>query len=77
MNKFEEEIWKRYGSFELSHDKNKLIVDNIQKFISDVAIEFGDFCRKLPKDNKEILRETPNCTIQDLFKIFINEYYGL
>jgi hypothetical protein len=33
MNKLEEQIWDRYGNFELSHDKNKLIVDNINEFI--------------------------------------------
>jgi hypothetical protein len=28
-----EEIWRRYGNFELSHDKNELIVNNILEFI--------------------------------------------
>ena len=33
MNKLEQQIWDRYGNFELSHDKNKLIVENINEFI--------------------------------------------
>jgi hypothetical protein len=45
MNKFEEEIEKRYGSFELSHDKNKLITDDIKSFTADVAIKFAEWLR--------------------------------
>ena len=29
----EQQVWKRYGNFELSHDKNELIVKNIIEFI--------------------------------------------
>lgn len=45
MNKLEEQIWDRYGNFELSHDKNKSIVDNINNFIEKYCIEFAEWIR--------------------------------
>ena len=43
MNNLEKEIWDRYGNFELSHDKNKLIVDNINEFIEKHCKAFAEF----------------------------------
>lgn len=43
MNNLEQEIWDRYGNFELSHDKNKLIVENINEFIEKHCIGFLKF----------------------------------
>ena len=43
MNKLEKQIWDRYGNFELSHDKNKLIVDNINEFIEKHCKAFAEF----------------------------------
>ena len=45
MNKLEEQIWDRYGNFELSHDKNKLIVDHINNFVEKHCIEFAEWIR--------------------------------
>lgn len=38
----EKEIWKRYGSFELSHHKNQAIVENILEFILNNRREFAE-----------------------------------
>ena len=46
MNKLEQQIWDRYGNFELSHDKNKLIVDNINEFVQKHAVGFAKWCIK-------------------------------
>jgi len=35
-------------------------------------IEFGQFCRYLNKDNKEILRENPDITVKELLNYFLN-----
>jgi hypothetical protein len=43
MNKLEQQIWDRYGNFELSHDKNKLIVENINEFIEKHCKAFAEF----------------------------------
>lgn len=52
MNNLEQQIWDRYGNFELSHDKNKLIVDNINEFVEKHCIEFGEFLGKYPDKNR-------------------------
>lgn len=46
MNKLKEQINARYGSFELSHNKNELIVQNIEEFMSKVSIKYGDYLQK-------------------------------
>ncbi len=46
MNNLEQQIWDRYGSFELSHDKNKLIVDNINEFVQKHSIGFANWSIK-------------------------------
>lgn len=46
MNNLKKEIWDRYGNFELSHDKNKLIVENINEFVEKHCIEFCNFMAK-------------------------------
>jgi hypothetical protein len=88
MNKFEEEIEKRYGSFELSHDKNKLITDDIKNFTADVAIKFAEWLVsngiKADKlQNNEICwmkyinsSHVNQGTTSELFKTFINNHYG-
>lgn len=43
MNELEKQIWDRYGNFELSHDKNKLIVENINEFIEKHCKAFAKF----------------------------------
>jgi uncharacterized protein (UPF0276 family) len=43
MNNLKKEIWDRYGNFELSHDKNKLIVENINEFIEKHCKAFAEF----------------------------------
>lgn len=43
MNKLEQQIWDRYGNFELSHDKNKLIVENINEFVEKHCKAFAEF----------------------------------
>jgi len=43
MNKLEKQIWDRYGNFELSHDKNELIVDNINEFVQKHAVGFAEW----------------------------------
>jgi len=43
MNKLEQQIWNRYGNFELSHDKNKLIVDSINEFVQKHCKAFAEF----------------------------------
>jgi hypothetical protein len=81
MNKFEEEIEKRYGSFELSHDKNKLITDDIKNFTSDVASKFAEWIAdsKLHGYSKQLyeamIRHKVKTT-EELFEIFINNHYG-
>jgi hypothetical protein len=88
MNKLEEQIWKRYGNFELSHDKNKLIVDNIKEFTTDVAIKFAEWCNK--PDSKDVRQSNvvyvpsnnfywynhKKYTPEELFEEFINNHYG-
>jgi hypothetical protein len=82
MNKFEEEIEKRYGSFELSHDKNKLITDDIKSFTADVASKFGQYLSEnylIGYDNGEHFYMKGNgdsLDIKELFEIFINNHYG-
>jgi len=78
MNKFEEEIEKRYGSFELSHDKNKLITDDIKNFTADVAVKFSEFCQCLDngttfynpftKEEKESIGFSPFDCLSDNLK---------
>lgn len=43
---------------------------------TDVAVKFGDFCKNLIKNNKEIIRNNPDITTQELFEEFINNHYG-
>ena len=82
MNKFEEEIEKRYGSFEISHDKNKLITDDIKTFTTDVAIKFAEWLsnkRYIHQDRNLYLAPFPVVgilTTEELFEIFINNHYG-
>jgi len=54
-----EQIEQRYGSFELSHEKNVAITKNIEEFIDDVAIKFAEWCRDgRSAKYKDILRES-------------------
>lgn len=74
MNKLEEQIWDRYGNFELSHDKNKSIVDNINNFIEKYCIEFAEWIRienyqTTSKDNW-IGSDTKYYTTKQLFEQF-------
>lgn len=68
MNKFQEEIQKRYGSFELSDDKNKLITDNIEEFITNISIKFVQYVL-------EHYPNTPNLDINKVFKEFTEQSY--
>jgi hypothetical protein len=69
MNNLEKEIWDRYGNFELSHDKNKLIVDNINEFIEKHCKAFAEFYFINEfNSNKE------NClTTEELFNLYIEQ----
>jgi hypothetical protein len=75
MNKLEEQIWDRYGSFELSHDKNKLIVDNINEFVEKHCIEFNKWLNineYMLIDNIWFnLGHVTSLTTEQLFKIYI------
>ena len=75
MNKFEEEIEKRYGSFELSHDKNKLITDDIKSFTADVATKFAEFVKDYDYGNGEDMYFN-ELNWKELFDYFINNHYG-
>jgi hypothetical protein len=89
MNKLKEEIDKRYGSFELSNEKNKSIVNNIEEFTSNIAIKFAEFLRinyqnsALEFDNYwEKVEQGEFClelgkayTTKELFKEFIENHY--
>lgn len=37
----------------------------------DIAVEFGEFCRQLSKNNKDILRQNPDITTRELFQEFL------
>jgi hypothetical protein len=69
MNKIEQEIWDRYGNFELSHDKNKLIVDNINEFIEKHCKAFAEFyfINEFNSSKEDCL------TTQELFKLYIEQ----
>jgi hypothetical protein len=75
MNKLEEQIWDRYGNFELSHDKNKLIVDNINEFVQKHSIGFAEWLNineYMLIDNIWFnLGHVTMLTTQELFKIYI------
>jgi predicted house-cleaning noncanonical NTP pyrophosphatase (MazG superfamily) len=67
MNKLEQQIWDRYGNFELSHDKNKLIVENINEFIEKHCKAFADFI----ETNKQYLHYWKSkYTTEELFKLY-------
>jgi len=81
MNKLEQQIWDRYGNFELSHDKNKLIVENINEFVQKHCIGFGEFLGKYPDKNKNYKGEVLHAkskydgaeTTQELFNLYIEQ----
>ena len=66
MNNLEKEIWDRYGNFELSHDKNKLIVENINKFIEKHCKAFAEFyfINEFNSSKEDCL------TTEELFKLY-------
>jgi ribosomal protein L18E len=47
----EKEIWKRYGNFELSHEKNESIVKNILEFVLKQREDYHK--KKMKKINKQ------------------------
>jgi len=75
MNNLEQQIWDRYGNFELSHDKNKLIVDNINEFVQKHSIGFAEWLNineYMLIDNIWFnLGHVTMLTTQELFKIYI------
>lgn len=69
MNKLEKEIWDRYGNFELSHDKNKLIVENINEFVEKHCKAFAEFYFI-----NEFNSSKENClTTEQLFNLYIEQ----
>ena len=69
MNNLEKEIWDRYGNFALSHDKNKLIVENINEFIEKHCKAFAEFYFI-----NEFNSSKENClTTEELFKLYIEQ----
>jgi hypothetical protein len=77
MNKLEElhfshsKIWDCYNDEPL--EENHALKS--AEITTDVAVKFGQFCIDLPKHHKEILRNNPDITTQELFGYFINNYY--
>jgi hypothetical protein len=76
-----EQIEQRYGSFELSHDKNVAIVNNIEEFTSNVAIQYGLFrSHMIDSVAKDIVRNNYNKSKEEienlLYTYFKNEIYG-
>lgn len=79
MNKLEKQIWDRYGNFELSHDKNKLIVDNINEFVQKHSIGFAEwsiknYCCEILFSGLWYERNSENeteYTTEQLFKLYI------
>jgi 2-polyprenyl-3-methyl-5-hydroxy-6-metoxy-1,4-benzoquinol methylase len=69
MNKLEQEIWDKYGSFELSHDKNKLIVENINEFVKKHCKAFAEFyfINEFNSSKEDCL------TTEQLFKLYIEK----
>lgn len=69
------EIQKRYGSFELSHDKNELIVEDIYNFVlsekKDIAIEFGRWLISNPEisNSSSISKETAEYYFEQFLKV--------
>ena len=74
MNKLEQQIWDRYGNFELSHDKNKLIVENINEFIQKHAVGFAEWLNineyMLINEMWFHLGHVTMLTTQELFKLY-------
>ena len=69
MNNLKKEIWDRYGNFELSHDKNKLIVENINEFVQKHAVGFAEFYFI-----NEFNSSKENClTTEELFNLYIEQ----
>lgn len=65
--KLKEEIWERYGSFELSHHKNQAIVENILEFIlkekehylkSQIKTILSDYTDKIVENVTTTIEET-------------------
>jgi hypothetical protein len=77
MNKLEQQIWDRYGSFELSHDKNKLIIDNINEFVQKHSIEFAEWLNineyMLINEMWFHLGHVTYLTTEQLFKLYIEQ----
>lgn len=70
MNKLEQQIWDRYGNFELSHDKNKLIVENINEFVQKHAVGFANFI----ETNEQYLHYWKSkYTTEQLFNLYIEQ----
>jgi hypothetical protein len=67
MNKLEKEIWDRYGNFELSHDKNKLIVENINEFVQKHAVGFANF---IESDEQYLHYWKSKYTTEQLFELY-------
>lgn len=58
-----EQIWQRYGSFELSHEKNVGIVENILEFILKERKAYAELhvkaaLKAVYEQNEEILDKT-------------------
>jgi uncharacterized protein (UPF0276 family) len=69
MNNLEQQIWDRYGNFELSYDKNKLIVENINEFIEKHCKAFAEFYFI-----NEFNSSKENClTTKQLFNLYIEQ----
>lgn len=86
MSKLLEQIKQRYGSFELSHDKNVLIIQNIEEFILKIMLKLLEFIedegyikykdgRWYKRGSYRPWKLTTYYKDEELLDYFINNYY--
>ena len=75
MNKLEELHITSVRKYGLNLNTSAESAKESAQITTDVAVKFGQFCIDLPKHHKEILRNNPDITTQELFGYFINNHY--
>jgi len=79
MNKIEHELdslidTKRYScSNQKENEGYKQGVQDSYSLLEKHCVAFGKFCRELSKHNKDILRQNPDITEEQLFKLYIEQ----
>jgi hypothetical protein len=67
MNKIDQELAKTITQSR----KDIPVIQECYSILEKHCVAFGKFCRELSKHNKDILRQNPDITEEQLFELYI------